>query len=277
MNIQDLLDAGKKPELYTPGTAVMWTDPHISKQLLATHLSQDSGLASRKIPDIEATLDWMMNRLPNGPLEILDLGCGPGLYTERLAQKGHGVTGMDISAGSLDHARASAAEKGLDVTYLEQDYLTLDHEEKYDLVMMIFMDFGVLRPDHQAALLGRVFRALKPGGSFIVDMLNTNWRPGPPDLRSWDAREKGFWRPHPYLALSRTFAYENRTVWLFQHLVADEQGTEIYRFYTHTFSHGRLKTLMANHGFTGVTCEDGLLPDGENYKSSDVTFCHAVK
>ncbi len=37
-----------KPELYTQGTSFMWTDEHISKQLLDVHLNVDTDLASRK-------------------------------------------------------------------------------------------------------------------------------------------------------------------------------------------------------------------------------------
>lgn len=272
---QTLPGLTQKPDLYTPGTAVMWTDPHISKMLLDIHLSRETDLASRKPQAIEITIDWISDLLPHGRMDILDLGCGPGLYAERLARLGHRVTGIDFSRTAIDHAGASAKDKGLDITYVHQDYLTLDDACRYDLIMMIFTDFGVLFPDQQASLLDRVWRALKPGGSFVFDVLNTGWRPD--GIRAWEACEKGFWRPHPYLLLSETFSYESDRVYLSQHLVADGNGTKIYRFYTHAFDNDRVTTLLKSHGFGRISQKKDLLPDSDLYRARDLTFFSAVK
>lgn len=68
----------------------MGVDDYISTQLLATHLSQE-----------------------------IDLGCGPGLYTEKLTEKGHTVTGMDFSASSIRYAKESAARKKSNISHLQ--------------------------------------------------------------------------------------------------------------------------------------------------------------
>lgn len=253
----------------------MWTDPHISKALLDIHLSQETDLASRKIPAVEAALDWIMAKAGDRALSILDLGCGPGLYAERLAAMGHQVTGMDFSAAAIAHARVSAAQKGLAIDYLTADYADLDHENQYDLIMMIFTDFGALPPHAQDNLLARVRRALKPGGRFIFDVLNSDYCQ---DIaRTWDACARGFWRPHPYLVLSDTFCYDNARVFLSQHLVADHLGTEIYRFYAQTFSRDLLQSRLAEGGFGDILIEDGILPDSDLYRSQEVTFCSAAR
>ncbi len=278
MNITDLIQASKKPDIYTTGTAIMWTDDHISKQLLNVHLSQDTDLASRKAPAIETTVNWILDQAPPKPLTILDLGCGPGLYTERIAQKGHKVTGMDFSAGSIAHAKKSAGQKDLDITYLHQDYLTLDHENQYDLIIMIFTDFGVLTPDDRDRLLGKIYKALKPGGIFIFDVLNLHWANSDSGSKSWDISGNGFWRPFPHLVLADSFFYEAEGVALNQHIVLDdEKGMEVYRFYIHTFSNEDIKTITSDHGFHSTTCVDGLLPASDLYRSEDLTFCVTKK
>jgi predicted TPR repeat methyltransferase len=43
--------------------------------------------------------------LQSEPQRILDLGCGPGLYTQRLASLGHTCVGIDISPASIAYAR----------------------------------------------------------------------------------------------------------------------------------------------------------------------------
>ena len=48
MNITNIIPKIEKPKIYEKGTAFMWTDKHISKQLLNVHLNPDIDLASRR-------------------------------------------------------------------------------------------------------------------------------------------------------------------------------------------------------------------------------------
>ena len=276
MDINTLIHAGRKPAIYTPGTAFMWTDPHISKQLLDVHLNQDTDLASRKHDTIDTTIRWILGQADTTPLDILDLGCGPGLYTKRLAKQGHGVTGMDISDNSIRYANNN--HSGLNITYIHQDYLTLNEKNRWDLIMMIFTDLGVLFPGQREELISRVYRALQPGGVFIFDVMNPRWFRNQVPARSWEASPGGFWKDHPYLALSESFIYEDESVVLNQHMVIDDRGgAEIYRFYAHSFSHDDLNTMMLPYGFKTIRFKEGLLPTSDLYESDHVTFCTAVK
>ena len=92
-NHQSLLESisriSSKPPLYQPGESLFWDDPHISKSMLAAHLNPDNDLASRK----HATIDREVEHLVSSGIlkagdRLLDLGCGPGLYSRRLAGRG---------------------------------------------------------------------------------------------------------------------------------------------------------------------------------------------
>lgn len=278
MNIQELIKTAQKPEIYTEGTANMWVDEYISTQLLKIHLSQDIELASRKASTIASTVEWILDKVPGDKLNILDLGCGPGLYTEKLALRGHKVSGMDFSQNAIAYAKSSAAKKKLDIAYLQQNYLELKEENKYDLVLMIFTDFGVLTPDQRKVLLGNVYRALKPGGAFLFDVLNTNWPVKGPESKEWELSEKGFWRDHPYLALTASFYYEKENVHLSQHIIMDDtREMAVYRFWMHAFSHSDIEQIVSSAGFNNPACHDHVLPDSDMYRSKDVTFCIATK
>lgn len=117
----------------------MWTDDHISKQLLDVHLNPDIDLASRRRASIESTVDWILNSANLEKMNILDLGCGPGLYAELMAERGYKVTGVDFSKNSIEYARNEAIKKNLDIEYVNQNYLELCEENKYDLVMMFLL------------------------------------------------------------------------------------------------------------------------------------------
>lgn len=164
MELHKIVKATQKPEIYSKGTSAIWTDEYISDRLLEVHLNPDIELASRKATTIAQTVDWIVEKVQGKGLEILDLGCGPGLYAEKLTEKGHQVTGVDFSSISIRHATESATQKKLDINYRHQNYLELDDEGHYDLVMMIFTDFGVLMPEERRRFLKNVHRALKPGG-----------------------------------------------------------------------------------------------------------------
>lgn len=278
MNIKSIISNSLKPAPYTPGTAQMWVDEHISTQLLQVHLNQNIELASRKESTITKTISWILNKVDGSQLTILDLGCGPGLYTEKLANHGHQVTGVDFSARSIEYANASAQKKKLNICYRQQDYLTLTEENQYDLIMMIFTDFGVLSPEQRTRLLAKIHKALKPGGTFILDVLNNNASIKELGKRDWEMAESGFWRPEPYLALSESFYYENEDVTLNQHIVIAEDGEyEIYRFWVHTFSHSDMNRIFVRAGFNAVNCYDKVIPDSELCSSDSVTFCTVKK
>lgn len=75
---------------------------------------------------------------------VLDLGCGPGLYSERLCRAGLTVTGVDYSRRSISYARARAAEQRLAIEYLYGDYLEVPFPSRLHAIFLIYGDFCVL-------------------------------------------------------------------------------------------------------------------------------------
>lgn len=279
MKIIDIINQSQKPKLYTPGNAVMWTDPHISKQLLEIHLNPDIDLASRKGSSIKRTINWTFEQVQGEALNILDLGCGPGLYTQQIAQKGHQVTGVDISENSIRYAREQAKINNLDISYINKNYLELELPEKeFDLVMMIYTDLGVLLPAERSQLLKTVEKSLKPGGVFIFDVLNDRDLDKKVSPKNWEVAEQGFWRENPYFTLSESFFYEKEKVILNQHIVAEDENIDVYRFWTHFFSHDDLNKILQPYGFCEIEFYEDVLPqDGSLWSGENVTFCKSVK
>jgi SAM-dependent methyltransferase len=103
MDITKIIKKVGNPTPYDKGTDMMWTDRHISKFLLKAHINPEIGVASRTSTDIDKTVG-MIDKMVSPGSEILDLGCGPGLYAERLSKKGYKVTGVDFSKNSIDYA-----------------------------------------------------------------------------------------------------------------------------------------------------------------------------
>ena len=279
MDIDKLQKALQKPALYEKGDQVMWTDEHISRKLLEIHLDPGQDLASRTPESIGRTVDFLLGFCGESPVDILDLGCGPGLYLELLAGHGHRVSGMDFSQNSIDYARARAKEFKLDIEYQCQDYLKLDEQDRFDLIIMIYMDFGVLLPEERSDLLANVFRALKPGGSFVFDVLNDlNVEQKFQAEQRWTFEKEGFWRPDPYLELSSGYPYPEAKVFMNQHLIMDADGElATYRFWTHYFNEGDVREILSVAGFESIKHHENILPASHAWSGENVTFYSAVK
>ena len=104
-----------------------------------------------------------------GPVRrILDLGCGTGGHALLLASRGYDVTGVDASGSMLELARRK--DPAACVRFLEGDIRTLDLEEQFDLVTMLFAVVGYLteESDIESALLG-ARRHLRLGGVLVFD------------------------------------------------------------------------------------------------------------
>ena len=271
-----------KPDLYTPGTADMWTDTYIAKQLLPVHLQADVDLASRRTTTIESTLEWLLKQIPHRKksLDILDLGCGPGLYTQRLAARGHRVTGVDFSENSISYAGEQADKAGLSIDYLCQNYLDPDLKQKldlqdkrYDLIYMIYADFGVLLPNERESVLRNIRGILKPNGIFVFDVLNDRDFDLRKETNSWDCTKEGFWRDSPYLALSNNFIYPEDKVILEQHILLEEdKEAVVYRFWTQYLSHEKINSILTSNRFSVCSFHEDVLPSINMWDGAYITF-----
>src|SRR5512133_3667932 len=113
MNLLDIVQR-ERPEPWAEGDNIPWNEPGFSQRMLKEHLSQTHDAASRRTEIIERHVVFIHGEVLGGPPgRVLDLGCGPGLYANRLARLGHTVYGIDFSPASIEYARATAAHEGL--------------------------------------------------------------------------------------------------------------------------------------------------------------------
>ena len=274
MNIEQIKKISNKPELYEKGSSVMWTDPYISKQLLELHINPENDVASRSRVKIERITNWILERTCIPQMKILDLGCGPGLYAERLAQKGHSIIGVDYSANSIQYATRQAKEKKLNIEYLKKNYLDLDFDSQFDLVILIYLDFCALIPKERDKVLENIYRALKKDGLFICDVVNERNIDKKTISQSWEVQESGFWKNTPYIALTNGYHYPEEKVLANHHIVIGEHDTvDTYIFWSHYYEKGDLVKILESKGFTDIKDFENVLPEsGDCWNGENVTF-----
>lgn len=105
----------------------------------------------------------------------IDLGCGTGIYSIWLAEKGLTVTGVDISTEMLKVAIEKSNDKHLMIDYKQADLHRLPYEDHtFDLaVCNIVLEF-VESPE---LVIAEGLRVLKEGGRLVVGMIgkNSDW------------------------------------------------------------------------------------------------------
>jgi SAM-dependent methyltransferase len=121
--------------------------------------------------DVEVAGLVQIGRLDT-PLRILDVPCGFGRHTNRLAAFGHHMTGVDMYPGFLELARRDAEARGVQVDYRQGDMRHLEFEAEFERVMMLFTSFGYFEDEDNFHVLENVARALTPEGLFILDVPN---------------------------------------------------------------------------------------------------------
>ena len=122
-------------------------------------------------------------------MKILDIGCGPGTITADLAAlvPDGDVTGVDHAPGTLDQARATAAERGLtNVDFAVADVHALDHPD--DTFCVVHAHQVLQHVGDPVQALREMVRVTKPGGFIAVrdsDYAAMTWYPASQGMDDW--------------------------------------------------------------------------------------------
>lgn len=139
---------------------------------------------------MEAAALWRALKLKPGS-RVLDLACGTGRHSVLLARRGAFVIGVDKTDAYLKVARRAA--RGLpNCLFARGDMRRLPFNGEFDAAMNVWTSFGYFdkESDDLKALKG-VARALKPGGLFLIDLLDFAWVKKHGQQRRWDRRADG--------------------------------------------------------------------------------------
>jgi len=221
---ETLEEINARPEPFEFYTASdLWTDAHTSRQMLSFHLNPAVDASSRNEAFIERSVGWMASHFDiGGGTKIADFGCGPGLYTTRLARYQADVTGIDFSRRSIQYAREVAAGKGLSINYVNENYLAFETDGRFHIVIMIMCDFCALSPIQRKKMLEKFYAHLAPGGSILLDVYSLNaFHQRQEETIYEPLLLNGFWSPNKYYGFLNTFKYETEKVILDKYTIIE--------------------------------------------------------
>lgn len=262
MNLDGLVHRSLPPALWAEGDKIPWADPEFSRRMLAEHLSPDHDSASRRPAVVDRHIDWIHESILGlSGAKVLDLGCGPGLYTCGLARRGHDCTGIDIGPASIAHARTTASNEGLSCRHIEGDIRTTDYEPGFDLVMLIFGELHAFRPRDAARILAKAWAALVPGGRLLLEPHPHDWlrdRGGRPP--SWTTSGSDLFSEEPHLLLLESFWDDAGGVATRRFVVVDAatSALDVHIEHLQAYDDTALDTMVCDAGFEGTTRHPSL-------------------
>ena len=175
------------------------SDEQVLRSWSANVAPWTNAVRHRKIESRNLATDEAIIRVVTGlrPRTVLDLGCGEGWLTRRLAETGARVTGVDAIPGLIEQARSAGGG----------EFFTASYEEiasgGFDIAVdAVVANFSLIGKDAVDTVVKAVPLLLNPGGAFIVQTLHPHtgeagyadgWREG-----SWAGFGPEFTDPAPW-------------------------------------------------------------------------------
>lgn len=262
---------------WSEGDNIPWHEPAFSARMLQEHLSQEHDAASRRFEIVDRHVAWIhTNLLAEKTSHILDLGCGPGLYSSRLAQLGHTCVGIDYSPASIAYARQTAAEQKLACTYIQEDLRQAEFGQGYDLAMLLYGELNVFRPAHAQQILAKVAQSLTPGGRLLLEphtfgeIQATGEQPA-----TWHSHAHSVFGATPHLWLNEYFWHEKEQAATIRYYIVDPDTAQVtaYAQSMQAYTEADYRNLLGEASFEQIRITPGWMnrEDGARHDFHRIT------
>lgn len=249
-----LLALAKHPQPFEPGTQEIWLDEDIADYVLKAHFDETIPGGSRESKFIDETVNFITQFAPVDKFKkVIDLGCGPGLYSHKLAEKGYDVVGIDFNKTSIVYAINESVKHNLSIDYRIEDItnIEIENENEFDLALLIYQIYCVFSPENRRRILRNVHRGLKPGGLILLDVLSeTNYENFEENLMWSLSQGDSPMSDKEHLVLFASIKYPNH-VSLAKNVLVFEDGKIVnYNYWNQHFSINSLEKEVNEAGFT---------------------------
>jgi SAM-dependent methyltransferase len=157
------------PKFEPKPRARTWWEELFSDDFGRGILPLSDGQIAREVDFIEESLGVAKGGI------VMDLACGSGLHAVELSGRGYGVVGFDLSLAQLAIAGEFAQEKGRKLNFLQGDMREMSFDQVFDGIYCWNTSFGYFEEERNVLVAERVFAALRPGGSFLLDVVNRDF------------------------------------------------------------------------------------------------------
>ncbi|MCP5068174.1 MAG: class I SAM-dependent methyltransferase [bacterium] len=256
ISLMDIVRRPEPPVAWDEGDNIPWNDPSFSERMLREHLDQSHDLASRRIEKIKRHVDWIHRVVLRGQCtKILDLTCGPGFYTNQLAELGHECVGVDFSPASIAYATDVATTGGLKARYVEADVRSVVPGTGFGLVLLLWGQFNVFRGEDAMGLLSLAHQALARDAQLLLEPQSaTQVKATASSGSSWRSSNAGLFSDRPHLLLEESSWEEGIRTSTTRYFIVDAESGSITRHAISNVAYDEeeLMAMLSNAGFKDV-------------------------
>lgn len=230
-----------------------YDNEEFSKLMLIEHLNQNSLSCSRAKPFIKKEvlfLHELFTHLDIGR-DLLDVGCGPGLYCDQFNYHGYSCDGVDMSPAVIQYAKENVRDSHFFCSKIQD----LEADKKYDASLVLF---GLLNEIKDAnSLISSSAKHIKDNGYIILEVIH-------PDFFSSllsestlvsGSEEPTYFSVLPHVRITKRFFEEKSDFLVNRNLIVDDSGTvKLYESHFTCYDLEKATRLLESNGFTDVQC-----------------------
>lgn len=262
-----------RPRPFECGTLTLWSNAYIAGNVLKKHIDGSIDSGSRKSTTLDLSSLWIAEH-SGIKADILDMGCGPGLYGNCLGKMIGSYTGIDISPYQIAYAKEHNSSSD-NTRYHVCDFHKWQTKQQFDMILFMYAVYSFYPFEERISLLNNVKGALKPGGCVMIEVFTPEHYNRRKDSSDWQYIEKGgFWKPEPYIELNRFSRYRDDLILIQAGMISDNT-VDIWNSWIELFQIQKIESELKSVGFTDFSYYGSCT--GEEYTSSSEVLCVIAK
>lgn len=182
--MQKLFNSIKSPHKFENSPDNIWTNKKLSPLVMNSYFDSNIYGGSYSEEFRNKSLNFISFFLQKG--SVLDIGCGPGLYANKLAELNYTVTGIDISQNALQYARNYAKENDIKVNFEKKDIFSYTPNQSYNNILLIYYIYSFFSSSKRKILLKKIYNLLENKGILILDVPSINYYNKLNEIKLWD-------------------------------------------------------------------------------------------
>jgi len=177
---------------------------------------------------------------------ILDCPCGIGRIAIPLAKGGFRVTGVDIMPSYIDELVKTAGRRKVKVDTDVCDMRRIAYDNQFHAAINIWTSFGYFRKESDNLLvLKKIYRALKPGGRFMMQVINRDYIIADYQPTHWGDMPGGKMLVENKIDYARSVMDGK---WIFM----TKEGESVHQMFLRVYSYHELVAMFEKVGFTDI-------------------------
>lgn len=260
------------PNRFATSPHDLWTSERISPFIFQSYFTNDIYGGSKDTVFQNKSISFINDIASRfNCKKILDLGCGPGIYCSKLFSLGYESSGIDICQKAISYAQEQARNKNQNIKYYNNDILTIDIDEKYDMIIMLYEVFSTFPIEKRSLILEKVYTLLDENGIFIFDVPSHRRYVEQNSMKIWEIFKPGdIFLDETCCYFFSTEKFPQET--LFNHSVFLFENGEMLDFYDwiQCFNKKMLEDELSKQGFSVIKFYSNTIGERLDAKSHSI-------